>query len=148
MLICRKSNEDYRRKVVFEEHISLLKKPGSQYIDHISMKSSDAKTIANWLFASFPKPSQIWTKSKLIFYLNFVWCLATHKPLKDVSNWWRIRNKLESCRIIPRKTTKPSYYLNFGVILIFFKTVFVWFYILFYFLILLIVQKSYKNFVA
>lgn len=45
--------EDGRRKVVIEEHISLLKEPGSQYIGHIGVKFGDAKTIAHKLFAYF-----------------------------------------------------------------------------------------------
>ncbi|CAF4921707.1 unnamed protein product [Pieris macdunnoughi] len=45
--------EGNRRRFVVEEHITLLKETGSQYIGHIICKVSGAKTIANKLLAYF-----------------------------------------------------------------------------------------------
>lgn len=38
--------EDHRRKIIIEEHISLLKEPGSEYIGHISLNAGKAAIIS------------------------------------------------------------------------------------------------------
>lgn len=54
--------EDNRRRVMVEEHITVLKEPGSQYLGHISLKSGNARAIANALFAFFVHKSIPLTK--------------------------------------------------------------------------------------
>ncbi|GBL75920.1 hypothetical protein AVEN_234254-1 [Araneus ventricosus] len=41
------SMEDNRRKVITEEHISLVKEPGSEYIGHVSVNFGMAQIIGN-----------------------------------------------------------------------------------------------------
>ncbi|GBM41739.1 hypothetical protein AVEN_121660-1 [Araneus ventricosus] len=41
------SMEDNRRKIIIEEHISLVKEPGSEYIGHVSVNFGRAQIIGN-----------------------------------------------------------------------------------------------------
>ncbi|GBO28662.1 hypothetical protein AVEN_274982-1 [Araneus ventricosus] len=41
------SMEDNRRKVIIEEHISLIKEPGSEYIGHVCVNFRRAQIIGN-----------------------------------------------------------------------------------------------------
>lgn len=43
--------EDNRKSIKVEEHITLLKEPGSQYIGHISLQECNAKHISEKMFA-------------------------------------------------------------------------------------------------
>jgi hypothetical protein len=43
--------DDNRRRVLNEEHISLVKEPGSEYIGHIHVETGDAKTIARHIIS-------------------------------------------------------------------------------------------------
>ncbi|GBM69364.1 hypothetical protein AVEN_272182-1 [Araneus ventricosus] len=47
------SIEDNRRKVIIEEHISLVKEPGSEYIGHVSVNFGRAKIIGNNIYRFF-----------------------------------------------------------------------------------------------
>ncbi|GBM83092.1 hypothetical protein AVEN_73090-1 [Araneus ventricosus] len=47
------SMEDNRRKVIIEEHISLAKEPGSEYIDHVSVNFGRAQIIGNNIYSFF-----------------------------------------------------------------------------------------------
>ncbi|GBO07535.1 hypothetical protein AVEN_105756-1 [Araneus ventricosus] len=47
------SMEDNRRKVIIEEHISLVKEPGSEYIGHVSVNFGRAQIIGNNIYSSF-----------------------------------------------------------------------------------------------
>lgn len=54
--------EDDRRRLTVEEHITILKEPGSKYLGHISLKSGNAKNIAAKLFNFFVNNSISLTK--------------------------------------------------------------------------------------
>ncbi|GBN81899.1 hypothetical protein AVEN_47781-1 [Araneus ventricosus] len=43
--------EDNRRKVIIEEHISLVKGPGSEYIGHVSVNFERAQIIGNKIYS-------------------------------------------------------------------------------------------------
>ncbi|GBM83162.1 hypothetical protein AVEN_184751-1 [Araneus ventricosus] len=43
--------EDNRRKVIIEEHISLVKEPGSEYIGHVSVNFGRAQIIGNNIYS-------------------------------------------------------------------------------------------------
>ncbi|GBO29750.1 hypothetical protein AVEN_73166-1 [Araneus ventricosus] len=45
--------EDNRRKVIIEEHISLVKEPGSEYIGHVSVNFGKAQIIGNNIYSFF-----------------------------------------------------------------------------------------------
>ncbi|GBM55126.1 hypothetical protein AVEN_207016-1 [Araneus ventricosus] len=45
------SMEDNRRKVIREEHISLVKEPGSEYIGHVSVNFGRAQIIGNNIYS-------------------------------------------------------------------------------------------------
>ncbi|GBM56842.1 hypothetical protein AVEN_90189-1, partial [Araneus ventricosus] len=45
------SIEDNRRKVIIEEHIRLVKEPGSEYIGHVSVNFGRAKIIGNNIYS-------------------------------------------------------------------------------------------------
>ncbi|GBM13587.1 hypothetical protein AVEN_123998-1 [Araneus ventricosus] len=45
------SMEDNRRKVIIEEHISLVKEPGSEYIGHVSINFGRAQIIGNDIYS-------------------------------------------------------------------------------------------------
>ncbi|GBM51006.1 hypothetical protein AVEN_199772-1 [Araneus ventricosus] len=47
------SMEDNRRKVIIEEHISLVKEPGSEYIGHVSVNFGRAQIIGNNIYSFF-----------------------------------------------------------------------------------------------
>ncbi|GBO25927.1 hypothetical protein AVEN_173801-1 [Araneus ventricosus] len=47
------SMEDNRRKVIIEEHISLVKEPGSEYIGHVSINFWRAQIIGNNIYIVF-----------------------------------------------------------------------------------------------
>ncbi|GBM14199.1 hypothetical protein AVEN_61012-1 [Araneus ventricosus] len=47
------SMEDNRRKVIIEEHISLVKEPGSEYIGHESVNFGRAQIIGNNIYSFF-----------------------------------------------------------------------------------------------
>ncbi|GBN35177.1 hypothetical protein AVEN_164176-1 [Araneus ventricosus] len=47
------SMEDNRRKVIIEEHISLVKEPGSEYIGHVSVNFGRTKIIVNNIYSFF-----------------------------------------------------------------------------------------------
>ncbi|GBN18902.1 hypothetical protein AVEN_118450-1 [Araneus ventricosus] len=47
------SMEDNRRKVIIEEHISLVKEPGSEYIGHVSVNFGRAQIIGNNIYRFF-----------------------------------------------------------------------------------------------
>ncbi|XP_061717533.1 uncharacterized protein LOC133525257 [Cydia pomonella] len=49
--------EDSRRRVIVEEHITVLMEPGSKYLGHISLKSGKAKEIATSLCSFFAENS-------------------------------------------------------------------------------------------
>lgn len=49
--------EDNRRRVINEEHITVLQEPGSRYLGHISLKSGNASAIADSLFEFFVQKS-------------------------------------------------------------------------------------------
>ncbi|GBM94466.1 hypothetical protein AVEN_274004-1 [Araneus ventricosus] len=46
------SMEDNRRKVIIEEHISLVKEPGCEYIGHVSVNFGRAQIIGNNIYSS------------------------------------------------------------------------------------------------
>ncbi|GBM82003.1 hypothetical protein AVEN_231484-1 [Araneus ventricosus] len=43
--------EDNRRKVIIEEHISLVEEPGSEYIGHVSVNFGRAQIIGNHIYS-------------------------------------------------------------------------------------------------
>ncbi|GBM15039.1 hypothetical protein AVEN_266925-1 [Araneus ventricosus] len=45
------SMEDNRRKVIIEEHISLVKEPGSEYIGHVSINFGREQIIGNDIYS-------------------------------------------------------------------------------------------------
>ncbi|GBL78208.1 hypothetical protein AVEN_42774-1 [Araneus ventricosus] len=45
------SMKDNRRKVIIEEHISLVKEPGSEYIGHVSVNFGRAQIIGNNIYS-------------------------------------------------------------------------------------------------
>ncbi|GBL91729.1 hypothetical protein AVEN_71369-1 [Araneus ventricosus] len=45
--------EDNRRKVIIEEHVSLVKEPGSEYIGHMSVNFGRAQIIGNNIHSFF-----------------------------------------------------------------------------------------------
>ncbi|GBN02118.1 hypothetical protein AVEN_191270-1 [Araneus ventricosus] len=45
-----------RRKVIIEEHISLVKEPGSEYIGHVSVNLERAQIIGNNIYSFFVMP--------------------------------------------------------------------------------------------
>ncbi|GBM72270.1 hypothetical protein AVEN_46969-1 [Araneus ventricosus] len=45
------SKEDNRRKVIIEEHISLVNEPGSEYIGHVSVNFGRAQIIGNNIYS-------------------------------------------------------------------------------------------------
>ncbi|GBM55517.1 hypothetical protein AVEN_164412-1 [Araneus ventricosus] len=47
------SMEDNRRKAIIEEHISLVKEPGSKYIGHVSVNFGRAQIIGNNIYSFF-----------------------------------------------------------------------------------------------
>ncbi|GBO05683.1 hypothetical protein AVEN_105753-1 [Araneus ventricosus] len=47
------SMEDKRRKVIVEEHISLVKESGSEYIGHVSVNFGRAQIIGNNIYRFF-----------------------------------------------------------------------------------------------
>ncbi|GBM82313.1 hypothetical protein AVEN_193558-1 [Araneus ventricosus] len=47
------SMEDNRRKVIIEEHISLVKEPGSEYIGHVSVNFGREQIIGNHIYSYF-----------------------------------------------------------------------------------------------
>ncbi|GBM55263.1 hypothetical protein AVEN_168401-1 [Araneus ventricosus] len=47
------STEDNRRKVIIEEHLSLVKEPGSEYIGHVSLNFGRAQIIGNNIYSFF-----------------------------------------------------------------------------------------------
>ncbi|GBL72450.1 hypothetical protein AVEN_115370-1 [Araneus ventricosus] len=52
------SMEDNRRKVIIEEHISLVKEPGSEYNGHVSVNFGRAQIIGNNICSFFIMRSQ------------------------------------------------------------------------------------------
>ncbi|GBM43302.1 hypothetical protein AVEN_220830-1 [Araneus ventricosus] len=47
------SMDDNRRKVIIEEHISLVKEPGSEYIGHVSVNLRRVQIIGNIIYSFF-----------------------------------------------------------------------------------------------
>ncbi|GBN41698.1 hypothetical protein AVEN_206429-1 [Araneus ventricosus] len=47
------SMEDNRRKAIIEEHISLVKEPGSEYIGHVSVNFGRGQIIGNHIYSLF-----------------------------------------------------------------------------------------------